>query len=115
MVVDGQHTIDWRKELEESQLYVAIITESFCDDMMCLEQTLFAKEYQIPTIILWHKGVVIDIPDLLEGMDIRETLYFNEENKHEIKAVMERAIKKINSEQKKKDRKRWKTGGIQKG
>lgn len=98
IIIDGQGIKDWKKLLEESNVYIALVTKDFCDDMLCVEQTMFAKTHNIPTIVLWHKGVSLSIPDIFDGMNIRKILYFDEENKHEIKKGLEEAIKIIHLE-----------------
>lgn len=99
MIVDGQNTIDWRKGLEESYVHILLITEGFFEDALCIEQTIFAKEHNVPVILLVKKGVELEIPDLFDGMNIKGKFYFDDLNKHEVKKEMNELMKKIRLEQ----------------
>jgi len=94
-MIDGQKEHDWRKAMDACGIYIALITENFNDDMKCLEQILHAKETQIPTIQLWEEGVELTIPDLFKGLNVVATLYFNHDNKYEIRKKLTNKIKEL--------------------
>ena len=81
--------------MDASGIFVAVIIELSCSNISVLEQTLYAKNKQIPAILIYKEGVELSIPDLFKGMNIKAQFTFNEENKHEINKKLNRAIKNI--------------------
>lgn len=89
---------DWHELMEECKVYIALVTENFFDDVYCIEQTLYAKERNMPTILLWLEGIETTIPDLFKGMDIRAKIIFNEKTKYEMKDKLIETVKSIELE-----------------
>ncbi|KKM63983.1 hypothetical protein LCGC14_1506050 [marine sediment metagenome] len=83
-LIEGEKIKDWRGYAESSIIYVAIVDEGFCDDMICLEQTLHAKSIKIPSILVIKEGINQTIPDLFDGLNLIMTLYYNDSNKEEV-------------------------------
>ena len=98
IIVDGQVEKDWKELMESSQMYIALVTEGFYDNIDCIEQTLYAKNQNIPTIIIHHNDVIPEIPDLFKGMNIIERYNFNDSNKDEVRARFNKKILEIKKE-----------------
>ena len=89
--------------MEDCRVYIVLINEHFFDDAYCIEQTLYAKERNMPTVLLWLEGVESTIPDLFNGMDIKNKIIFNEENKYEMRNKLIETLKSIDLELLEKD------------
>ena len=95
IIIDGNKSENWRDDMDACGIYIALITENFCEDMKCLEQVFHAKDSQIPTIQLWKEGVELPIPDLFKEVNVVATLYFNEDNKYDIKNKLANKVKEL--------------------
>ena len=81
--------------MEDVNLYLAVVDEYFCKDIKCVEQTLFAKDKQIPTIILIEEGVKLSIPDLFDKVNIVAKYEYNENNVYEIRKKLQDKIMEL--------------------
>ena len=99
IIVDGQETVNWKKEMESAHYYIALVTEGFYDNITCIEQTLYAKTNNIPTVILHHDDVIPTIPDLFKGMNMVAILNFNDDNKKEITKKLAKVMKEMKKKQ----------------
>lgn len=90
--IDGHKENDWKKAMEGVNLYIAVVDKYFCDDIRCIEQTLFAKDRQIPTIILMEEGIELSVPDLFNKANVVAKYIFNDHNALEIKEKLQNKI-----------------------
>ena len=95
IVIDGQKLRDWRKDMDESYVYIALVEDDFSENIRCIEQTLYAKAKKIPTIILILEGTELSIPDLFEGCNVVAKFIFNENNKFEIKRKFMNKVREL--------------------
>lgn len=98
VVIDGQEERNWRGALDDSDLYIAIVSKHFSEDTECIEQTIYAKERKIPTILLWREGVESSIPDLFDGMNIVAEFIFNDENFEEMVQKLKSKVQELKNE-----------------
>ena len=94
-LIEGEKIKDWKGFVDSSAIYVAIVDEGFCDNMICLEQTLYAKSINIPSILVIKEGINQTIPDLFDGLNLIETLYYNDSNRKEIMKKLGKKLKEI--------------------
>lgn len=85
---------DWRKGIEDSGHFLAIVTPSFFKDALPIEQALYAKELKKPTILLRKEGTKLEIPDLFDNI-ILEIIYKDEEDFNKREAEIAEKIIKI--------------------
>lgn len=59
---------DWREGIEDSEYFFPIISSEYFEDLVCIEQALYAKSLKKPTILFVIKGTTFLIPDLFENI-----------------------------------------------
>lgn len=64
--------------IDKSEIFLALITTNYYDDMEALECFLYAKNKKKPMIILIQEGTEEKIPDLFENCRILNKIYFSD-------------------------------------
>ena len=62
---------DWKKGMEESQCFIAVIDSNYFDESLCIEQALYAKTLKKPTILIIVKKAKLTIPDLFNNIVLK--------------------------------------------
>lgn len=62
--------VPWKRLLEDSEVFLCIVTKNFFQNNNCLEQAIYAKNLNKPFALIVEKGTEMTIPDLFEGVDI---------------------------------------------
>ena len=90
-------TNDWRKGIEDTDCFISIISPNFFEEPLCIDQALYAKSLNKPTILIIVKGTVFTIPDLFDNIvlkiEIKDAIDLRE-RKQEINNKIKEALKK---------------------
>jgi acetoin utilization deacetylase AcuC-like enzyme len=92
---------DWHLGIEQSKVFIAIVSDAFFEDARAIEQVLYAKNLNKPTILVIKYGTDIFKTDLLKNMDIIEKIYINPANFNgqDIAKKIAEAIKKYEAQE----------------
>jgi len=89
--------INVAKGIEESEIFLVILSKHYLDDPDALEQLLYAKSLGKPMIIMKIR-VGISIPDVFNNCDIIETITMD--SKEEWREKLINLLKKIEENEK---------------
>lgn len=81
--MDDWNENNWREQLDKSHIFLIILTDGYMEDPLCVEQCIYAKEKNLPIVVIKEKCVKEPIPDLFKNPIVIEINDLDDEKDRE--------------------------------